>query len=184
MRFFRRRVNTKRMRMVRRAMLWSSLIGLFASVYLLITYTTDAPIVCGIVSGCELVRASKWAYSFGIPRPLLGVVFYLFVIALLVIRVYSPKHRPKFWTTLTILAAGIGFFESAFLTFVQTYDIHAYCIWCLSSAAAATVLFALSWFEGEEELGGKDAIAELKFIFLSFIAYVAVGGAGLFFLLK
>jgi uncharacterized membrane protein len=72
---------------IRRAMLWSALVGLFASTYLFITYVSGAPIVCGLVSGCEAVRASSWSYTFGIPRPALGVVFYLAIIGLLIYRV-------------------------------------------------------------------------------------------------
>jgi hypothetical protein len=55
----------------------SALVGLFASAYLFYTYVTGAPIACGIVSGCEAVRASKWATTvFNLPRPVLGLVFY------------------------------------------------------------------------------------------------------------
>jgi len=157
-------------------MLWTAFVGLFASIYLLITYISGKPIACGIVSGCEIVRASKWAYTFGIPRPLLGVLFYLLVVFLLVVRVFSPKHKPLFWTTVTIMAAAGGFIESAFLTLVQLLDIKALCIWCLTSAAAATILFALSFFEGDQDLEKTAAIRELKIIFYSFLTAIFVGG--------
>lgn len=169
--------------MVRRAMLWTAFIGLFASTYLLIVYVTGGPIACGIVSGCEIVRASKWAYTFGIPRPFLGVVFYLGVIGLLVVRLYSPKHRPKFWTTLTILMAAVGFIESAFLTLLQTFEIKAYCIWCLVSAVMATILFSLSFFEGEQDLEGGAALRELQMTFYSFAVAILAGGLMLWMLL-
>jgi len=178
-----KKVAIRHMTWVRRVMLWTSLIGLFASVYLTITYLTGAPIACGIVHGCDIVRASKWAYSFGIPRPLLGVAFYLAIIFLLVIRVYAPKHRPLFWTSLTILAASVGFLESGFLTFLQWYEIKAYCLWCLMSAVAATLLFILCFFEGEEDLERRLAIRELKVIFISFLVAILVGAFGLWLLL-
>ena len=60
-------------------------VGLFASAYLLYTYVTGGPIACALVSGCEIVRASKWAYTWGIPRPLLGILFYAGLFALLVL---------------------------------------------------------------------------------------------------
>jgi protein-disulfide isomerase/uncharacterized membrane protein len=149
----------------------------------LITYITGAPIACGIVQGCDVVRASKWAYTMGIPRPLLGVVFYLAILCLLVVRVVLPKHRPRLWTALTILATFVGFIESAFLTFVQWADIGAFCIWCLTSAAVATVLFPLSFFVGEEDLDAKGDFRELKVIFYSFCSAVFVSALLLFALL-
>ncbi len=178
-----KKISLRRMTLVRRAMLWTAFVGLFASIYLFITYVTGTPIACGIVSGCELVRASKWAYTFGIPRPLLGIIFYLFVIFLLVVRVYAPKHRPRFWTTFTILVTGIGFVESVYLTLVQWLDIKAFCTWCLTSAAVATLLFFLSFFEGKKDLEKSAALHELKIIFFMFLAAIIVGGFAMWMLL-
>jgi uncharacterized membrane protein len=167
----------------RRIILWASLAGLFVSTYLLITYVSGKPIVCGALHGCEVVRASKWAYSFGLPRPLLGVIFYTALIALLAFRGMYPHWHPRNAYRLMMLAATIGFIESAFLTFVQWLDIRAFCIWCVTSAVMATVIFAAVWFDKPIETEQHNVMQELKFLFWSFVAAVIVGAVAIFFLL-
>ncbi len=163
-------------------MLWVALLGLFASTYLLITYVSGTPIVCGLVSGCEAVRASSWSYTFGIPRPALGVAFYLAIIGLLIYRVYAPHHLRR-WSNVSWLLTFVGFIESGFLTLVQWIDIKAFCIWCLVSAVASTVLFVLSFFDAEDRLDTRMAFRELKTILFSFIVAMIAGGLGLYLLL-
>ncbi|MBI5655117.1 vitamin K epoxide reductase family protein [Candidatus Uhrbacteria bacterium] len=178
-----KKISIAKMVWVHRAMLWTALVGLFSSAYLCITYLTGAPIVCGIVSGCEVVRASAWATTFGIPRPLLGLAFYGAIILALIIRTYAPHHRPEFWKNVTLLATFFGFVESGFLTLVQTYEIKAYCLWCLLSAACATGLFILSFFESEEILPEKMVTHELKKIFWAFAVFIVVGALAMWILL-
>ena len=89
-------INPSRARM---AIAGLALIGLFCSGYLLYTYVTGVPIACAIVHGCDVVRSSRWATSFGLPRPLFGVVFYVFILASLVIRAVSHRQA-NFWRTV------------------------------------------------------------------------------------
>jgi protein-disulfide isomerase/uncharacterized membrane protein len=168
---------------VRRIMLWAALCGLFASTYLLIVYVTGGPIVCGIVKGCDVVRNSRWANSFGVPRPLLGVIFYVGIVAILVWRHLYPHFRTRIVYWLSMLAAFVGFVESAFLTFVQMIDIKAYCLWCLGSAVAATIIFVASWWDRVHVFEDHTYLRELKMQFYSFMAAVIVGGILLFFLI-
>jgi len=173
----------RRMVWIHRAMLWTALIGLFSSLYLAITYLTGKPIVCAVVSGCEIVRASAWATTFGIPRPILGLAFYGAIILSLVIRTYAPHHRPDFWKGITLLATFFGFVESGFLTLVQVYEIRAFCFWCIVSAVAATILFCLSFFEGEERLADNLVARELKWMFVAFFVAALTGALALWFML-
>ncbi|MDO8618101.1 MAG: vitamin K epoxide reductase family protein [Candidatus Uhrbacteria bacterium] len=153
------------------------LIGLFASAYLLYTYVTGAPIRCGIVSGCELVRASRWAYTFGIPRPLLGLVFYAALFGLLVIRA-AIAWKPRLLHRLTMLAAVIGFIESAFLFFVQWLDIKAFCLWCLISAVSATVIALLAPFDQSEKTDVVSTNQELKKYFIALLIFLPLAFLG------
>ena len=178
-----KKIPTARMVWIHRTMLWTALIGLFASLYLSITYLTDKPIVCAIVSGCEIVRASAWATTFGFPRPLLGLAFYGALIASLVVRTYAPHHRPDFWKIITLLTTFFGFVESGFLTLVQTFEIKAFCFWCIISAISATVLFILSFFEGEDRLPDNLVVRELKWMFVAFFIAAFAGVLALWFML-
>jgi uncharacterized membrane protein len=169
--------------LARRVMLWAALAGLFVSAYLLVTYVSGAPIVCGLTHGCDVVRASKWASMFGLPRPLYGVAFYVGVIGLLVCRVLYPHWRNRWMYRLSMFAAVIGFVESAYLVFIQWAVIKAFCIWCLASAGAATIIFIAAWFDRPNVLEDRQALKELKFIFWSFVAALIVGGALIFFMI-
>ncbi|HWQ99939.1 MAG TPA: vitamin K epoxide reductase family protein [Candidatus Methylomirabilis sp.] len=169
-------LDERRVVFVRRIMLWASLAGLFVSTYLLITYVTNGPIVCGVAKGCDIVRNSEWATSFGVPRPLLGVVFYVAIIALLVWRAAYPHTRVRAVYRLSMIAVTIGFIESAFLTFVQAVDIKAYCVWCLTSAVMATILFVAAWWDRSRAFEDRTALRELAIQFWSLMAAVIVGG--------
>lgn len=148
----------------------ASLVGLFASGYLLYTYLSGVPIACGAGGGCDVVRLSKWAWTFGLPRPFLGILFYVGVFGILVARV-ATAWQARWLYRLTMVAGALGFIESAFLFFVQWLDIQAFCIWCLLSAAAATVIAAVAWFDRLEEYRHISAQRELKAYFISLLIF-------------
>ncbi len=57
------------------AALLASIVGASASAYLLVEYLTGQPGICLTGSGCDIVRASAFAYPLGIPAPLIGLLF-------------------------------------------------------------------------------------------------------------
>ncbi len=148
----------------------ASLIGLFASAYLLYTYVSGAPIACGSGIGCEVVRLSKWAWTVGVPRPLLGIIFYVGLFGLLVTRVFT-EWQARWLYRLTMIAAIVGVFESAFLFLVQWLDIRAFCIWCLISALAAVVIALVASFDRVEERREVSAERELKAYFILLLMF-------------
>lgn len=158
------------------------LVGLFASAYLLYTYVSGAPIVCGLVSGCEVVRASQWAWTYGIPRPLLGVIFYTGMFALLVIRA-STDWRAIWLYRLTVLSAAVGFVESAWLVYVQKFILQAWCAWCLVSALSATAIAVAALFDRQEQPRAITAERELKTYFVLLLIFVPVAVSGFWYLI-
>ncbi len=113
--------------------LLAAIVGAGASAYLLVEYVTGQPGLCLTGTGCDLVRASDFAYPLGIPLPLFGLVFYL-VAAWLVLRtVGSP-------TLALVVAAAAGATASMILTGIELFVIRAFCSWCLVQAAASLVL--------------------------------------------
>ena len=169
-------INPSRARM---AIAGLALIGLFCSGYLLYTYVTGTPIACAIVHGCDIVRLSRWATSFGLPRPLFGVVFYVLILASLIIRAAGHRHA-NFWRTMTRLAVLFGFFESGFLFVVQWIDIKAFCFWCLLSAIAVTVIMVIDQSDADAVLyrPAEEGRGELKFYLISLIIFLAAGSIG------
>jgi uncharacterized membrane protein len=97
-------------------------------------------IVCG-TGGCDTVQNSPWAVFLGVPVPFIGFAGYaaLFVLALVGL-------QPRFVTsrrlaTLLLAGATIGLLFTAYLTYLEAAVIHAWCRWCLGSAAIATLVF-------------------------------------------
>ncbi len=161
----------------------ASLVGLFASAYLFYTYVSGVPITCGLVSGCETVRASKWAWTLGIPRPFLGLVFYVAVFAFLVARAASAWW-PRLLYRLMMIAIAIGFLESAFLFFIQWLDIRAFCLWCLLSACTAIALTILAPFDRAEERHAASSFREMKRYFICLLVFVPIAFGGFVWLIR
>ncbi len=122
--------------------LLASIVGAAASAYLLVEYVTGQPGVCLTGSGCDLVRASAFAYPLGIPTPLYGLAFYLLA-GWVVLRTLDPRAAAGFapGTALLILSA-VGAVASMILTGLEAFVIRAFCSWCLVQAAASLVLLA------------------------------------------
>ena len=119
----------------------AAIVGLGASVYLLVEYLTGQSGVCLTGSGCDLVRASAFAYPLGIPTPLFGVAFYS-AAAFAAWRTLEPRPiagiSPRIFL---LLASTTGLAVSIALTAVEAFVIHAFCSWCLVQAAASVVMF-------------------------------------------
>lgn len=166
--------------------LQSAFLGLFASSYLLYAYIAHRPIVCGASSGCEIVRLSKWAYVFGtVPRPLLGVLFYVAILLLLLVRVaWQDRERaPVLWRLMQVLVA-IGVFESAVLFFVQWREIGAFCMWCLLSALASVELAVSAFLDRPVADDPEARRAELRLMLGFMGGFSVLFLAGLWLLLR
>lgn len=161
-------------RTARFVMAVAALIGFFTSGYLFYEYVTGGSIACAIVSGCDIVRASAWATSFGIPRPFFGLLFYGLLFQLLVIRAALVRW-PKPLHAFTIGLAVIGFIESAVLFVVQWLDLKAFCFWCLLSGISATVVFlAAIWDRPYREQADENRTRELRRYLYLLAGYVPI----------
>ncbi|MGB7722414.1 MAG: thioredoxin domain-containing protein [Bryobacteraceae bacterium] len=121
-----------------------NLVGLFASLYLLYTYTSPShPMVC-IGTGCEAVRASAYSTLWGVSMPVFGVLGYT-LLAIIIVAESLFSARLARWVRYAFLGmTGFGFLFSLYLEYLQGFAIHAYCAWCVTSGVAMTALFALA----------------------------------------
>jgi protein-disulfide isomerase len=120
--------------------LLASIVGAAASTYLLVEYVTGQPGLCLTGSGCDVVRASDFAYPLGIPLPLIGLLFYL---AATWLTLAAPDARPVagIRADMALLwLAGAGAIASLILTGLEAFVIRAFCSWCLVQAAASLAL--------------------------------------------
>ncbi len=129
--------------MINRVVFLLSIIGLLISGYLLNRYVTGGPIVCGKTAGCEIVRASSFAYFFGLPLPFFGLVFYFLIFVTSFSLTLAPERKQILGLSLWFQTA-VGFIISLYLFFVEVSFIKAICLWCTASGADSLLLFVLT----------------------------------------
>lgn len=111
-----------------------ALAGLGVAGYLTWVHYADLePICAGGSGGCEKVQSSDYAELAGIPVALLGLIGYGAILASLML----PGDLGRFAGAVLALA-GFGF--SAWLTYVELFEIDAICQWCVASAVIMTLL--------------------------------------------
>jgi protein-disulfide isomerase/rhodanese-related sulfurtransferase len=124
-----------------------SLVGLFDSSYLLWVYTSRShPIVC-LGSGCDTVRASSYSSLWGLPLPAYGVAMYLTLALLIFAEPLLSASVARLARSGTAGISGAGFLFSLYLTGIEAFVLHAWCTWCVISALAVTLIFALAILE-------------------------------------
>ena len=108
-----------------------SLLGLGVSSFLFYEYSIAGSIICPTGGGCDIVRASPYSLFLGISIPILGIVFYLAMAVLAVVRSQASSRKMLFYLQLLIAVAGVGF--GIYLTLLEIFVIRAICFWCALS---------------------------------------------------
>ena len=117
-----------------------SLIGLADSLYLTVQHLTGQSVRCTVTNGCSAVLSSPYAKIAGIPTAAFGVLAYFAAFSLATLAVFGYARArtglalllvPMFATTLWLLA-------------LQAFVLHAYCQYCLLSAAMTLMLTLLT----------------------------------------
>ena len=106
------------------------------------------PLVCPLDHDCSKVTESKWSHIFGVRNEVLGLLFYISMLAA-GITVFVSPNLSLFSLPLALLmklAAGGGLLFSFFLIWVQIYKIKDYCFYCMVSALITLILFVNSLF--------------------------------------
>jgi uncharacterized membrane protein len=93
------------------------------------------------IDGCNQVAASPYARILGLPVGYYGVVYYLFMFGLAALIAFDPISPAL--RAGAVLYAGLGVAFSLYFMVLQISYIHAFCVYCLVSAAT-TVLLAVT----------------------------------------
>jgi uncharacterized membrane protein len=126
-------------RALARAMLALALLGAAIAAYLTwVHYAGIEPLCAGGSGGCERVQTSRYAELGGIPVALLGLGGYLAIAGALALAPASAA-RP---VVAFLALAGAGF--SAYLTYLELFEINAICQWCVASAIVMGLLAVLA----------------------------------------
>ena len=124
-----------------------SLIGLADSLYLTVQHVTGQSVRCTVVSGCSEVLSSPYAVVAGFPLAGFGAAAYFSVFSLATLAVFGYRIAGKLLLPLVVVMA----LTSVWLFYLQAFVIHAFCQFCLLSAAITIgllVVTLLAWKKG------------------------------------
>jgi uncharacterized membrane protein len=114
-----------------------ALIGVGVTAYLVWErYHGNAP-VCALGGGCLTVQRSEWSTVAGVPVAFMGLLAYIGLLACALVRWQWAALASLFITILGVML-------SAYLTYLELFQINAICEYCVTSAVIVTLLFVLS----------------------------------------
>lgn len=99
---------------------------------------------CAGVGNCEAVQTSPYAELFGVPVAIWGLLSYLALLALYLVKRSDWRGLGHVARQATFLATLVGVLYSAYLTYLELFVIEAICPWCVASAIVMTALFVLA----------------------------------------
>jgi uncharacterized membrane protein len=108
-----------------------SLIGLAEATYLAVQTFTGETSICAGSTGCFEVLGSRYAKVAGIPVAAFGAIAYFAAFSFATFTAFGYV-RTRMLFSLTVWAM---FVTTLWLLFVQAFILHAFCRYCLFSAA-------------------------------------------------
>lgn len=122
--------------------------GIGISGYLTVIHYQGSEPLCGGVGNCGLVQHSSYAEVGGIPVALLGLLGYLSILSLCLLRLWPRDEEWIDYLPLAVFGLALAAFAySAYLTYVELFILKAICLWCVASAIIVTAIFALATVE-------------------------------------
>jgi uncharacterized membrane protein len=116
-----------------------SLAGLADATYLTVQALTGETLGCGGSPDCFKVLGSAYARVAGIPVASFGVLAYFSVFTFATFALFGYARARIF----LILTVGAMFLGTLWFLYVQAFLLHAYCRYCLFSAATTFLLAGL-----------------------------------------
>jgi uncharacterized membrane protein len=117
-----------------------ALVGVIDASYLTIEHLSGNSVRCMIVTGCDEVLQSSYAtLPGGVPVAALGAVAYLTAFSLATLSVFGYEGARRLLAPLV----AVMFLATLWFVYLQAFRIHAFCVYCLLSAAVTTTLTLL-----------------------------------------
>ena len=130
----------KTLRKLALALMAVAFLGFLDAMYLTAHRFFGVPIQCNLTHRCDTVLSSSYSEILGVPVVVMGVLFYLTVF--FGGYLYLEHKNKKLLAAVSLLTFG-GLLFSIWMTVVQAFILHAFCQYCLLSAASSTALFLL-----------------------------------------
>ena len=116
-----------------------SLVGLAETTYLTAIHLAGAHVVCVTAANCSQVLGSVYASFRGFPLAALGAAGYFAVFSFAILAVFGYRRA----SALLALNVTAMFLTTLGLLYLQAFVLHAFCDYCLFSAALIFLLAGL-----------------------------------------
>ncbi|MDQ3313261.1 MAG: vitamin K epoxide reductase family protein [Verrucomicrobiota bacterium] len=113
--------------------------GIAETAYLTASHLAGSDVVCVASTGCSQVLRSVYASFGGIPLAGIGALAYFTVFSAATLSAFGYRRAPD---ALAIIV-GLMFLTTLWLLYVQAFVLHAFCDYCLLSAALIFLLAGL-----------------------------------------
>lgn len=116
-----------------------ALLGLADATFLTVAHLTGDDAVCGSAVGCSTVLGSSYAAIKGIPTAAFGAIAYFTVFSSAILAAFGYTRARSFLLVLIVAM----FVASLYFLYLQAFVLHAFCPFCLFSAAMTFLLTGL-----------------------------------------
>ena len=116
-----------------------ALAGLADATYLTVAHLSGDTSVCGESQGCSEVLGSAYASMHGIPTAAFGAVGYFIAFSAATLALYGYARARAF---LSVVISAM-FLTTLWFLYLQAFVLHAFCPYCLLSAAITFCLAGL-----------------------------------------
>ena len=123
--------------------------GFCLAFYIYKTKKVNKPLACPLNGQCDIVVHSDYSRFFGIPVEFLGVLYYAAIVLSYGFFLFYPGLINSFYVFVFLAMSFSALLFSAYLTFIQAFNIKHWCTWCLISASLCAGIFTFS-FAGAE----------------------------------
>jgi uncharacterized membrane protein len=117
-----------------------SLAGLADAIYLTVEHLSGRSVRCTVTGGCSEVLGSPYATLGGYPLALFGALAYFTAFSLATLAAFGSRRAGNLFAVLVALM----FATSLWLLYLQAFVLHAFCQYCLLSAAITTLLAVIA----------------------------------------
>ncbi|MGI8481419.1 MAG: vitamin K epoxide reductase family protein [Chthoniobacterales bacterium] len=117
-----------------------ALVGLGDAIYLTVEHLTGNDVVCLASASCGEVLGSRFATIGWMPLAGLGAVAYFAAFSCATLAAFGNRRAEN---VMAVVVAAM-FLATLWLLFVQAFLLHAFCDYCLLSAALTTFLAVIA----------------------------------------
>ncbi len=130
------------------------LIGAGIAGYLTYIHYQNLNSICLFNAKCDTVLTSEYSAMWGVPLSLFGLLMYLALVVLSLGSLWA-KEEWRNWLAVGIYGIALSaVLFTIYLYYLEIFEIHAFCSWCIASSIVVLAIFVLSLFNLPREKPG------------------------------